>query len=151
MADLPNVRGGAGHGLFGDLTAEELPSRPMAADPTIGYLLERYLSEHRATTDVDHLSYGGTVTVLDLLRGYLNRYGYHQLSETDRERFERAYFGEEDADAFASLFGPDELRAGIQPFLSEHLPDRVRADPSVIELARTVCADLIAWLDANLP
>lgn len=150
MADVPNVWGGAGRGLFGDLAADELPPRPMADDPTIGYLLERYLTEHRTAGEADHVGYGGTVTVLDLLRGYLNRYGYHGLSETDRERFERSFFGEEDADAFSTLFGPDELRAGIEPFLDEHLPGRVQADPSVVHLARLVCADLRRWLDANL-
>jgi hypothetical protein len=120
------------------------------ADPSIGYLLERYLADHRSGA-AGGVTYQATVTVIDLLRGYLNRFGYQELSVADRERFERAFFGDGDADAFCTLFGAAELRPRLDTFVRVHLPERVRADPSVIAQATRVIADLTRWLDARPP
>jgi hypothetical protein len=141
-----------------ETSSVQLPSGPTAAarsgddDPSISFLLEAFLAERRGRSGrdaADAAGYHATVTVIDLLRGSLNRYGYHALSDADRERFEHKFFDEDDAEAFSELFGEAELRTGIPEFLDVHLPKRVHVDPSVVTLARQVIGDLVAWLDAR--
>jgi hypothetical protein len=117
--------------------------------PSISLLLEAYLAGRRGRAGGGAAGYHATVTTVDLLRGSLNRYGYHGLSDADRDRFEHRFFDEDDADAFSELFGEAELRTGIPEFLDVHLPKRAHVDPSVTELARRVIADLLAWLDGR--
>jgi hypothetical protein len=136
-----------------EMSSAQLPPGGSSAsrddDPSISFLLEAFLADRRGRTGGNAAGYHGTVTVIDLLRGSLNRYGYHALSDADRERFEHKFFDEDDADAFAELFGEAELRTGLPEFLDVHLPRRVHVDPSVVDLARQVTGDLVAWLDAR--
>lgn len=116
----------------------------MTEEPTIGPLLEGYLTQRRSKITLEE--YRSEVNVVDLLRGYLNRFGYNELEPAERERFDRAFFGEGNPEAFCDLYGAPELTARVPTFLDEYLPNRVRADPSVVSYAKSVTADLVAWL-----
>ena len=117
----------------------------MTEEPTIGPLLEGYLTQRRAKITLEE--YRSEVNVVDLLRGYLNRFGYTELVPAERERFDRTFFGDGNAEAFCDLYGAGDLISRVPAFLDEYLPNRVHADPSVISFAKSVTADLVAWLE----
>jgi hypothetical protein len=57
--------------------------------------------------------YGSTIEQLWM---HLNGYGYEDLSDAERERFERALNDDGDEEAFCHLFGPEKIVDQIPHF-----------------------------------
>jgi hypothetical protein len=118
----------------------------MAGSLSIGQLLEAFLAEQRGVLSIQ--TYGGYTTIVDLLRGSLNRFAYASLTSLDRARWEQR-FDSGDSEAYCNVFGAQELLAELPPFRAEHLVRRIGAGELLLELADRVTDDLVAWLCAH--
>lgn len=108
------------------------------ASPSIGDVLDRFLA-HPETT-------GEAESVVDLLRSYLDGYGYQMLPEEELAFFRERYDFDEEAGAFCNLFGPEYILEGLSEFLGWFVIRKVAAGPELTAAFGPVTDRLVAWL-----
>jgi hypothetical protein len=116
-----------------------------APDTTIQQVLREYLKERsRDLPPQEHRLYGHVVLFLEVC---MNHYGYRNLDEEGRERYERLYrdFGSGGRE-FAELFGPEMLLPELDFFTTTYLKKEVHTSEKVMRKAKDVVSDLRLWL-----
>jgi hypothetical protein len=84
-------------------------------------------------------------SVIDLLRTFLNSYGYQYLSEAEHEAFQSAYDAG-DEQAFCHLFGTEKIVESVGEFLGYFMIRKVAASGELLRASGTVMGKLVAWL-----
>jgi hypothetical protein len=116
---------------------------PATTTPTIDEILDEFLDQQEARlSPATFPKYASTV---ELLWMHLNGYGHDGLSETEAERFERA-FEDGDEEAFCHLFGPEKIVEQIPHFLYWFMLRKVMARESELRAAATTSRKLVRWL-----
>jgi len=118
---------------------------PELADPTLGDVLDQFLTEQQAR--LKPKTYGQYASVVDLFRHHMNAYGHEDLSKAESLLFERHYNAEgADHKEFCQIFGPDKIVGGIGMFLGYFMIRKVMAGADLKRAAGTVTKKLSKWL-----
>ena len=110
--------------------------------PSIDTVLVEFLAEQEQR--LAPRTYGNYAEVVSLLRHCLNSYGYQNLDDAERSRFDDAY-GSDD-EAFVHLFGPDKITDNLGEFLGYFMIRKVMAGEELLRAAGTVTKKLAKWL-----
>lgn len=112
------------------------------AEPTITAVLEEFLREEAA--DLSPATQIKYRDIVELLTDSINGYAYQYLNESDSEKFDRLYNGENVE--FCDIFGPEHIIPNLDEFLSYFMVHKVIAGKETLRAAGTVTKKLAAWL-----
>ncbi|MGH9364343.1 MAG: hypothetical protein ACRD1B_03635, partial [Thermoanaerobaculia bacterium] len=115
------------------------------AHPNIDEVLDAFLANQRERISVK--TFSDYESVVQLLRSYLNGYGYQGLSKEEGRFFDRSFNATgKDHREFCQLFGPEKIVENVDGVLGDFMIRKVMAGESFKRTSGTVSKKLSKWL-----